>query len=186
MHGEGAAFRIREATAADAADLAALAAGTFRDTFAADNDPGDLAAYLAQAYGPEIQARELADPAIGTLVIVHERRLVAFAQLRQGSTPEAITGSRPIELWRFYVDRTHHGRGMAQALMQAVLARATAAGAGTIWLGVWERNLRAQAFYRKAGFADVGTHVFVLGRDVQTDRLMARPVGTDAAEASSI
>jgi hypothetical protein len=32
----------------------------------------------------------------------------------------------------------------------------------------------AQAFYRKMGFADVGSAVFFAGPDRQTDRVMAR------------
>jgi GNAT superfamily N-acetyltransferase len=42
------------------------------------------------------------------------------------------------------------------------------------WLGVWERNPRANAFYRKVGFTDVGSHVFMVGTDPQTDRIMVR------------
>ena len=49
-------------------------------------------------------------------------------------------------------------------------------GTRTLWLGVWERNERAKAFYRKGGFVDVGAHVFMVGTDAQTDRIMARPV----------
>lgn len=55
--------RIRPATGADAAALAALAARTFRETYTGLHDPGELAAYLARAFGPERQAAELADPA---------------------------------------------------------------------------------------------------------------------------
>ena len=58
--------------------------------------------------------------------------------------------------------------------MRAVLAEAEAAGTATVWLGVWERNPRAIAFYHKWGFVDVGTQKFHLGADVQTDRLMVR------------
>ena len=47
-------------------------------------------------------------------------------------------------------------------------------GAQTLWLGVWERNPRALAFYGKCGFVDVGEHVFLFGTDPQTDRVMAR------------
>jgi len=43
-----------------------------------------------------------------------------------------------------------------------------------VWLGVWEHNPRARAFYRKCGFIDVGEHVFQLGDDPQRDVLMAR------------
>jgi ribosomal protein S18 acetylase RimI-like enzyme len=61
-------------------------------------------------------------------------------------------------------------------MMDAVIDAARERGTGTLWLGVWERNTRAQAFYRKFGFVDVGSHTFMLGTDVQTDRLMARTI----------
>jgi len=44
----------------------------------------------------------------------------------------------------------------------------------SMWMGVWERNTRAIAFYTKWGFVDVGEHVFPLGSDRQTDRVMWR------------
>ena len=99
-------------------------------------------------------------------------KLIAFAQLRPG-TAAGVTGAAPIELWRFYVDAPHHGRGVAQQLMAMVCTAARERAADVVWLGVWERNLRAQAFYKKAGFVDVGVHEFRVGQDVQTDRVMA-------------
>jgi len=75
---------------------------------------------------------------------------------------------------RFCVDRPWHGRGLAQTLMAATADTARAAGGSTLWLGVWERNGRAIAFYRKCGFEDVGTHSFVLGDDHQRDRVLVR------------
>lgn len=163
---------IRRAAASDATALSEFAARTFRDTFGAANRPEDLALHLAAAYGPGQQARELADPAIHTLVAVHAGALVAFAQLRSGNAPPCVTGSAPIELWRFYLAAEWHGRGLAQSLMAQVIDTARRAGAATLWLGVWERNPRAMAFYRKAGYVDVGAHVFVVGTDSQTDRIL--------------
>jgi ribosomal protein S18 acetylase RimI-like enzyme len=78
-----------------------------------------------------------------------------------------------IELVRFYVDAALQGRGLAHTLMQAALS-AAAQRARTMWLGVWERNARAIAFYAKWGFIDIGDHVFMLGSDRQTDRIMWR------------
>ncbi len=167
---------IRRATHAEAPALTELAARTFRDTFAADNRPDDLALHLATAYSPLRQARELADPDIITLVADDHGTLVAFAQLRRGPPPAEVRGPAPIELWRFYLAADWHGRGLAQQLMAAVIAAATAAGAASLWLGVWERNPRAIAFYRKAGYVDVGAHIFVVGTDSQTDRIMERPL----------
>jgi ribosomal protein S18 acetylase RimI-like enzyme len=53
---------------------------------------------------------------------------------------------------------------------------AAAKGFQTIWLGVWERNLRAQTFYKKYGFAVVGQHIFKLGNDEQIDLIMTRKI----------
>ena len=172
---------IRRASTADAAALATIAARTFRDTFGADNRPEDLALYLATAYGAEQQSRELTDPAMLTLVAERDGALVAFAQLRRGVAPGCVTGPAPIELWRFYLTAEWHGRGLAQQLMSRVIDAARDLHAATLWLGVWERNPRAIAFYRKAGYVDVGAHTFLLGTDPQTDRILTRPLATAGA-----
>lgn len=166
---------VRRGAPADAAALAELAARTFRETFAADNRPEDMALHLSQAYGPRQQGRELADPDIVTLVGDAAGELVAYAQLRRGPAPAGVAGEAPVELWRFYVAREWHGKGLARALMREVDAAAARLGARTLWLGVWERNPRAIAFYAKSGFVDVGSQVFMVGTDAQTDRIMARP-----------
>jgi ribosomal protein S18 acetylase RimI-like enzyme len=167
---------IRRGTVADAPALAALARDTFFDTFAATNDANDMALHLQRAYGVEQQAAELTDPRIITLLVEEGHQAVAYAQLRTGDEPACMTGPQPMELWRFYVDRNWHGKGVAQALMDRVVTEAGQAGAQTLWLGVWERNARALAFYGKCGFADVGEHVFLFGTDPQTDRVMTRPL----------
>jgi ribosomal protein S18 acetylase RimI-like enzyme len=165
---------IRIATAADAPALAAFAERTFRDTFGPFNKPDDMDAYCAATFAVEQQRRELADPARLTLVLEQEARLAAYAQLLAGPAPECVTGPGPIEIVRFYVDRSWHGRGFAQALMAEVVAAARRRGARTIYLGVWERNVRAIAYYQKEGFRAVGSHPFVLGTKVDTDLLLVR------------
>lgn len=166
---------IRPAVPADAAALAELAERTSRDTFAADNTAADMDAHCAATYSADIQSRELANPAIRTLVVQKEDGgLAAFAQILEGPAPACISGDAPVELWRFYVDRPFHGRGLAQQLMAHAEATAVAMHRRTLWLGVWERNLRAQAFYRKCGFAVAGTHTFMMGYDPQNDYLMVK------------
>lgn len=167
-------IRIRRAQSGDAAALATFAARTFRETFEADNTPEDMAMYLGDNYGPERQGAEVRDPRVVTLLAEDGHRLVGYAQLHGGPAPECVPGTAPIEIRRFYVDRAWQGRGVAQTLMMASLETAMERGAHTIWLAVWERNLRAQAFYRKCGFEDRGAKEFVLGRDRQTDLVMVR------------
>jgi diamine N-acetyltransferase len=165
---------VRRAQPADAAALASFAARTFRETFEADNTPENMALYLEANYGPERQAAEIRDAGVVTLLAVDGRRLAGYSQLREGPAPACVPGAAPIEIRRFYVDRAWQGKGLAQSLMVASIEAAMERGARTVWLAVWERNLRAQAFYRKCGFEDCGAQDFMLGRDRQTDRVMVR------------
>jgi ribosomal protein S18 acetylase RimI-like enzyme len=167
---------IRRGEPKDAAVLADLAKTTFYDTFAATNDAGDMALHLTRAYGVPQQAAELGNPGITTVLVEEGGAAIGYAQVRDDHTPDCVTGPSPIELWRFYVHRDWHGRGVAQALMDRVKHEARQRGAQTLWLGVWERNDRARAFYVKCGFQDVGEHVFVFGTDPQTDRVMTLPL----------
>jgi diamine N-acetyltransferase len=161
----GTGLTIRRAVSGDAAALAAFGARTFEETFGSANRPEDMAAFLTRTYGEEIQRREIENAEVVTLLGEVDAVLAAFAQLKLGSA---------IEIARFYVDRPFQGTGVAQALMREVLETSRARGAESIWLGVWERNERAIAFYAKCGFRDTGSHPFLLGGDLQTDRVMVR------------
>jgi ribosomal protein S18 acetylase RimI-like enzyme len=103
-------------------------------------------------------------------------RLVGYALLRTGEVPGCVDGPMPVELARFYVEGAWQGRGVAQVLMAAGLQEAEDMGARTLWLGVWERNVRAIRFYEKHGLRRVGAQTFQLGHDIQIDDVMARPV----------
>ena len=167
---------LRRAIPADAAPLASFAARTFLETFGPDNDPEHMAAHLATAYGPARQERELADPAIVTLVLEAGATLAGYAMVRRQEPPPAVADRSSVELWHFYVDRPWHGSGAARRLMAAVHEAAAELGGTGLWLSVWERNPRAIAFYTRCGFADVGSVDFWVGPDRQTDRLMSAPL----------
>jgi ribosomal protein S18 acetylase RimI-like enzyme len=165
-------MKIRRAVPADAAALAALAERTFRETFAADNTPDNLELHCTQNFGTELQAREIADPQLITLLAEDGGKLAGFAQLRPMHASSSVCAERPAELHRIYVASEWHGRGVAGDLMREVIAAAAQAGADCVWLGVWEHNPRAIAFYRKFGFRVVGDHAFMLGSDRQRDLIL--------------
>ena len=167
---------IRRGTIEDAEMLAELGARTFSETFAVDNKAENMSAYLASAFSAAQQAAELAD--FHTTFRIAERNGVAvgYAMLRAGNEYDSITGVGPVELVRLYVARESLGSGVGSSLMQACIDEAKHEGFGTLWLGVWEHNHRAQSFYRKWNFREVGTHIFHLGDDPQTDLLMQRSI----------
>lgn len=174
-----APFTIRQAVPADAFALAAFAAAAFVDTFATDNTPEDMAAYLAVAFGEPQQRAELSDPACTVLFAERGGELMGYAMVRDGVAPAGgseIADGSAMEIARLYAGRRWIGTGVGAALMQRCLDLAVSRGREWVWLGVWERNARAIAFYARWDFADVGSQHFQLGADRQTDRIMARRV----------
>jgi diamine N-acetyltransferase len=168
-----AQLSIRRAGETDASRVAEFARRTFVETFGRDNTEDDMAVHVARSFGTAIQLGEIRDPGTVTLLAELETTIAGFAQVRRGPFPPCVKGPSPVQLHRFYVDRPFHGRGVAQSLMRAVDDVGRELGGRTLWLGVWERNPRAIAFYTKCGFVDVGTHLCIVGSDAQTDRVMA-------------
>jgi GNAT superfamily N-acetyltransferase len=173
---ESTPWRIRLANLEDAHLLAELASRTFWEAFGRYNSVEDMSMCVSEYFSRERQATELADPRSTFFLAEVEKGPAGYAKLREGAAPAVVTGSKPVQLHRLYVDRAWQGTGMAAELMTTVLEEARRRGAQTMWLCVWERNDRALSFYRRWGFEDVGSQVFVLGTDPQTDRVMTRPI----------
>jgi GNAT superfamily N-acetyltransferase len=164
---------IRRGVSSDAGALAAFAARVFAEAYGDDTGAHDLQAHLDATYRPDLQARELVDPAVITLLALQEGCMVAYAQVRRNPrAPDCVTVSDAVELQRFYAERAVHGTGLATRLLRSALDAARELGGRHAWLGVWERNARALAFYRKTGFVAVGSTHYVVGSDRQTDRVL--------------
>jgi ribosomal protein S18 acetylase RimI-like enzyme len=167
---------IRRAVPEDATILTDLAYKTFWDAFAhhPKNAPDDLGHYMRQAFSFEQITAELADQKNLFLIAEIDGELAGYAKLIFDTIEPGVTAKKPVELSRLYSHQKYLGQGVGQSLMDACFERARAAGSDVIWLGVWEYNPRAKAFYEKYGFREVGKHVFQLGSDPQTDVLMQR------------
>lgn len=173
-------YTIRTATAQDAALLAALGERAFREAFAKDNTPENMADYVRRSFSPAIQAAELAQPGSVFILLEIEGQPAGYARLQDGSTDAALdsspawAGLRAAELVRIYLLQAFTGHRLGDALMHACLDKAREMGVQLLWLGVWEHNPRAIAFYKRWGFEQAGTHAFQLGDEQQTDYIMAR------------
>lgn len=154
--------------------LAELAARTFYDAFAETNTPENMQTYMLEAFTVSQLTAELSDPRARFLLAEVDGTPAGYAKLYTGAAPACITGANPIELARLYVEQQYLGAGIGNDLMRACLDEARSLGHQTIYLGVWEHNTRAQAFYFKWNFTVVGSHIFQMGDDPQIDWLMQR------------
>ena len=168
---------IIPAAAQHSAVLASLSQQTFVDAFGKDNNPADLNAYVSQAFSKATIRQELLDPSCSFYLAYLHEEPIGYLKLRQGSTPRALQDRKALELQRIYVQQRAVGRGIGARLMQTAIDYARQAGHRVLWLGVWERNPSAIAFYRKWGFAKFGTHTFMIGQDAQTDLADAKIAG---------
>jgi GNAT superfamily N-acetyltransferase len=173
----------RDARAADAAPLSAMARQSFVDTFGTLYSPSDLAAFLDDAFGVNGLAAQLSDPDFTVRLAEEDGQIIAFAKMG----PVTFPGEwRPdaIELYQFYVLAPWQGRarridtapwqgqGVAQAMMEWAIFHARDHGAREIILSVYVDNHRARRFYERYGFEEIGAYAFQVGETIDDDRLM--------------
>jgi ribosomal protein S18 acetylase RimI-like enzyme len=166
-------WRLREAGPADVGTLALIGAATFLDTFAGILDRDAIVDHCAQQHSAERYAAYLADGARAWLAEARTGGApIGFALLGKPDLDAAQDGD--IELKRIYTLSRFHGSGLGGALMAAVVEAAR--DHQRLLLGVYSRNERALAFYRKQGFLDIGTRQFSVGGTLYDDRVLARPL----------
>jgi ribosomal protein S18 acetylase RimI-like enzyme len=167
---------IRQANISDAVSLAKFAEHTFKDAFVYDNLASNIDMYCQQNFSSQIQQQEILNSNVVTFLAEVDQALVGFAQMKLESSVDCVNASRPAELYRLYVATNQHGTGIAHKIIQEVLCRASEANSDRLWLGVWEDNPKAIAFYQKYGFKMVGEHIFNLGLDPQRDLIMVADI----------
>lgn len=165
---------IHEATKADCAAVATLAAKTFADTFGHLYRPENLQAHLAEKYCPEFFEQTL--DAGDTLLTLHEgNALVGYAKIGRLALPvKPPIPKGAQEIHRVYVDKTYQGRGLGKALMLHILSLPRIVTAPAVYLGVWEENLRAQHLYTRYGFEPVGKYLYHVGDQSDREIIMVR------------
>lgn len=166
---------LRPARADDAPYLARFAAQAFTDTYRGLDDDQDIADYCAEHFTPDVMAAVIADPACTTMLAWVGDALAGYAIVRDKPAPPCVTGPA-VQLWRLYLDQAFIGQRLGARLMQAAQAEARRRGAETLWLGVYDRNVRAVDFYRRFGFVQVGTSEFLFGGRIYADPIYAAAV----------
>lgn len=167
---------IRLATVDDIPLLCDLGAATFRETYREISDPREVDEYAAEHFTPERVAAWFRKPCARALLAVAGGAPVGYAYLRHAKVPACVADRKAIELSRLYLLGTAQGSGLGSAMMAAVLGQAAGLQARTLWLGAYDRNARALAFYARHGFVRVGTHEFEFGGRIHADPVLTRPV----------
>jgi diamine N-acetyltransferase len=165
---------IRPAVTEDAPQIASLSRRTFFDSFAKFNSKENMDKFMAEQFSIEFLEAEVKDGSNIFLLAYLDDELVGYAKMTDKHKPEGLEDVAIIELCRIYTEQWTIGQGIGKSLMLECFEIAKAKGKKIIWLGVWQHNEIAIAFYKKFGFEKFGTHIFMLGDDPQTDWLLKR------------
>ncbi|MBS1637067.1 MAG: GNAT family N-acetyltransferase [Bacteroidetes bacterium] len=167
-------LEIRRAYASDMEVLRALSIQTFSETFSADNTKENMERYLSEAFNEEALLREIRQPDTLFFLAFENALPVGYLKLRVDAPHDGLKPVPAMELERIYVLKTHQQKHIGAGLLAYSQELALSFGCVALWLGVWEHNLKARGFYESKGFANFGSHVFMLGTDPQTDLLMVK------------
>jgi ribosomal protein S18 acetylase RimI-like enzyme len=164
-------LHIRRAVTGDAKLIAGLSAVTFLDTFKGTCTGADMQRFIEQYFNVDRVQTELQDVNDFYFIACIDGSATGYIRMKEEESDVAIINMhKGIELKRIYVLKEYHSKKIGAALMNFALDFAAEKNYEMIWLGVWEHNERAKAFYNKFGFEDSGVmHPFPIGKTPQTD-----------------
>ncbi|TWR26583.1 GNAT family N-acetyltransferase [Mucilaginibacter achroorhodeus] len=147
---------------------------TFFDAFASKNDPAHMQAYAKEAFTIANTIAELSNPESEIYFALADNEVAGYLKLNFNNAQTEQQGNDALELERIYVLEKFQGQKVGKYLMDYAINKAMETGKKFIWLGVWEHNEKALAFYQSKGFVVFGSHPFKLGADNQLDLLMKK------------
>lgn len=174
MSNERPIFDIRVAAHGDAELLSVLATTCFYEAYFEQDAPHNLAFYIKESFAAERIAAEMALAVVTYFLIFRNDRAVGFAKMRTDTSFEGIGKEPAIELQRIYIVERVYGTGAGELLLAHCENFARDTGFESIWLGVWEENLRARRFYAKHGYSRIGEVQFPYGDVVGTNHVLIK------------
>jgi ribosomal protein S18 acetylase RimI-like enzyme len=163
---------IEKITADQILELQSISRQTFSETFSDFNSVADMHKYMEESLNIERLQHELENPESVFFFAIIDGKKAGYLKLNSGASQTELQDSDALEIERIYVLKEYLGKKIGQALYDKAYAIAKEKAVKYLWLGVWEENHRALAFYRKNGFTEFGQHIFTLGEDEQTDLMM--------------
>jgi len=160
---------LQTASIKDAVHIADFARQTFETAFGPDNDPDDMRAYLDACFTTRQINNELKNPEVRYLLAYTDNLMAGYVKLETGPPPDYDATLKPVQLSRIYVASHLLGQGLGTQLMRLTLQECRRLGYESVWLGVWDQNLRAHKFYERCGYKKIGKKSFILGSDKQVD-----------------
>ncbi|MEO3944840.1 GNAT family N-acetyltransferase [Gorillibacterium sp. CAU 1737] len=172
---------IMRCTGEEVTALQEISRETFQETFQDQNTPANMATYMEKAYNREQLEKELSNVHSEFYFLYVGEQRAGYLKLNIMDAQSEAMGIDALEVERIYIRSDFHKQGLGKYLLNRAVEIARERDKKKVWLGVWEKNENALAFYKKMKFVPTGAHSFVMGDEEQTDIIMTlRLSGNDA------
>lgn len=163
---------LEKVTIADIEKLQNIGRQTFLETFSLPNTEENMNNYLSSSFAFDKLKKEIENPDSKFFFAVLNNEVIGYLKVNSGKAQTELGDNNALEIERIYVSKEFLGKKVGQLLYDKALQIAKEKNVDYLWLGVWEENHRALAFYKKNGFVEFDKHIFKLGNDPQTDIMM--------------
>ncbi|QKI82588.1 GNAT family N-acetyltransferase [Kroppenstedtia eburnea] len=167
-------IKIRKCTLDDLQTLQHLSRETFYDTFKEQNSAENMQAYLEKAFNTAQLKKELMTDVSHFYFVTVDHEVAGYLKINTADAQTEPMGDDALEIERIYIRDSFQKQGLGKYVLQQAMAMAQEQNKTKIWLGVWEKNENALAFYKKMGFVQSGAHAFYMGDEEQTDLIMMK------------
>ena len=161
-------------TLEDSRNLREISCETFNETFKDQNSPENINAYLERAYNLKQLENELSNSSSEFFFVYFNNKVAGYLKVNTNDAQSEEMGEESLEIERIYIKNEFQKLGLGKQLFNKALEIAEERYKKNIWLGVWEKNENAIAFYKRMGFFQTGAHSFYMGDEEQTDFIMIK------------
>lgn len=167
-------INIKKCTPEDSRKLQEISYETFNETFKDQNSPENMKAYLDRAFNLQQLNEELINTSSQFFFIYIHNEISGYLKVNTHDAQSEDMGDESLEIERIYIRKLFQKHGLGKLLLNKAIEIAIKHNKKKIWLGVWEKNENAIAFYKKMGFVQSGTHTFHMGDEKQIDSIMTK------------
>lgn len=169
-------INIKKCTLEDSRKLQEISYETFNETFKHQNSLENMNAYLERAFNLNQVEKELSNISSQFFFVYFNNEVAGYLKVNTNDAQSEEMGDESLEIERIYIKNNFQKHGLGKYLLNKAMEIAMERNKKKIWLGVWEKNENAIAFYTKMGFVQTGAHSFYMGDKEQTDLIMTKTI----------
>ncbi|MEY8192163.1 GNAT family N-acetyltransferase [Peribacillus simplex] len=170
------AKNIKKCTLEDSRELQEISYETFNETFKHQNSAENMNAYLERAFDLKQLEKELSNSSSQFFFVYFNNQVAGYLKVNTNDAQTEQMGDESLEIERIYIKEKYQKHGLGKYLLNKAMEIAMERNKKKIWLGVWEKNENAIAFYKKIGFVQTGAHSFYMGDEEQMDLIMTKAI----------